>query len=153
MRDRTGGFVLENNYRAYGYFLARRKAVCALSKGNPPCASVCHPTVNRCIIRNRRTRILRTGYFGYIHSRNIRQIVVVHIRNIRSAAQSAAFKFCNIRRFAGFGACRNGFKPRGRSTVANARAHRRGRISAVFFKYTAVRFLHICLIPRVGQRV
>ena len=79
MRNFSRSFMLENNKGADRYFLARCKAVCALGKCNPSGSSRPYPIFNRAVIGYGRAGICGLRNFGNIHSRNIRQIIVVDI--------------------------------------------------------------------------
>ena len=155
MSNSTIRDVFENDQRANGDGFARHKiiTVSILPEADAAGCSGTDPFVCRCIIGRSRAKIIGPGHIAGVDPRNVRQIIEVHIRHIRGAAKTAAFKCSNVRCEAGRrSALGNGFGAVSVFSIGDIREIRTGS-TAEFLEDRAVVLLLLDFVAGVLQRI
>ena len=155
MSDVPGRDVFENNERSNRDILTWNEivAVRILTEADAACRSGIDPSICSGVICRCGTQIIRAGCTAGVNARNVRQIVVVHIRNKRGTAKAAALESGDIRCEPG---CRTAFCNGFRAVLIQPVGDFReigGCAAAVLFENCSVISLRLYLIAGVFQSI
>ena len=155
MGDVPGRNVFENDEGPDRDILTGDKivAVRILTEADAACRTGTDPSIRSGVICRCGTQIVWAGCTAGVNARNVRQIVVVHIRNKRGTAKAAALESGDIRCEPG---CRTAFCNGFRAVLIQPVGDFReigGCAAAVLFENCSVISLRLYLIAGVLQRV
>ena len=155
MSDVSGRDVFENDERAERDIFAGNEivAVRILAEADAARRSGTDPRIRSSVVCRCGAQIIRAGCTAGVNARNVRQIVVVHIRNIGGTAKAAALESGYIRCEPG---CRtafcNGFRAVLIQPVGNLREIG-SCAAAVLFENRSVILLRLHLVAGVFQSI